>query len=293
MSEKNSENGGELKTEQMNVRVSEETKEIVRREAESRYGSTKKMGQTLNEIVSEWAGTDNAKVLDKLDSLEEMLQGSASENTHTTKSSKTTGVDEDLLEAIEDGEVDPEEYDLSQLKGEDATLVRDGIIAVLRHDGEQTYTKKEVQTLIESEVGYSVNAARNKRDLVLREMVDVSPDIRTELEQALRDEFDAELWYPVNGNSEWYVSRDLDSPQHTWVSKYSTSVQKYLGFELRGEGYALEEQADVVQDIQRSQLSANEETALDDRDLHKVFRIQTVAIALGYMDSRTVSVEQI
>jgi len=293
MSGKNSENGGELLTEQMNLRVNEETKEIIQREAESRYGSTKKMGQTLNEIVSEWAGTDNAKVLDKLDSLEEMLQGSASENTHTTKSSISSGVDEDLLEAIESGTVNPEEYDLTQLKGEDATLVRDAIIAVLRHDGEQTYTKKEIQTLVESEVGYSVNAARNKRDLVINEMVNVSPDIRSDLEQALREEFEEDLWKPVNGNKEWYVSRDLDSPQHTWVSKYSTSIQKYLGFELKGEGYALPEQAETVEQIQESQISFNEEAAIESGDLHKVFRIQTVAIALGFLDIRTVSVEQI
>lgn len=293
MSGKNSENEGELKTEQMNVRVSEETKKIVRREAESRYGSTKKMGQTLDEMVSEWAGTDNAKVLDKLDSLEKMIQQGASENTHTEGSTYSTGVDDDLLEAIESGIVDPNEYDLTQLKGEDATLVRDAIFSVLRHDGEQTYSKKEVQTLIESEVGYSINAARNKRDLVLNEMVDVSPDIRSDLEQALRDEFENDLWKPVNGNKEWYVSRDLDSPQHTWVSKYSTSIQKYLGFELKEEGYALPEQAETVEQIQESQIYFNEAAAIESGDLHKVFRIQTVAIALGFLDSRTVSVEQI
>ena len=199
----------ESKKKQMNLRVHQDTHSIVEEEAMKRYGSKKKMGQTYDEIVREWAGDEDTEVLQRLKKIEEMLESGVSPSTHTGGSSTTqTGVDDDLLEAIESGTVDPDEFDLSQLKGEDSSLVVDAIFGVLRHRGERTYTKKEVGAIIEDEIGYSVNSARQKRDKVLREMEEMTPDIDDEIETALREEFEADLWTPVNGNSEWTVPQD-------------------------------------------------------------------------------------
>jgi len=296
MTEKNSvedETRTESKRVQMNLNVSPETKEMIREEAKTRYGSEKKMGHALDEMAEEWAGTDDSEMKDMVSALYDEIVEGGTKSTHTGGTTHSTGVDDDLLNAIESGEVNREEYDLTQLKGESGTLVRDAILGVLRNEGQQTYSKKEIQTLVETELGYSINAARNKRDAVLAEMVDVNPDISDEIEQALRNEFEADLWKPINGNSEWAVSRDLDSPIQTWLNKYS-SMDDYLPLSLKGgEGYALPEQADKFDDIQQSQLSFAEEDAIEDGDLHLVYRIQTVAMALGYMDTRTVSVDEI
>ncbi len=264
----------------MNVRVHQDTHSLIVDEAEKRYGSRKKMGQALDEIVREWAGNEDTEVLQRLENIEEMLESGVSPSTHTGGSSTIqTGVDEDLLEAIESGTVDPDEFNLAQLKGEDSSLVVDAIIGVLRHRGERTYSKKDVGAIIEDEIGYSVNAARQKRDKVLREMVDMTPDIDDEIETALRDEFNEDLWYNKNGNGEWTVPKKSSNPIQTWLNKYG-SLDDFLPETISGEGYVLPERKDEIEGIRKSQLNHLMKKALEDGDTHKAYGLQVVSDAL-------------
>jgi hypothetical protein len=194
------------------------------------------MGQVLDEIVEEWMGTDDSEIKEQLDRIENKLGESDGNNSHTHTSENK--VDSELKEKVENREeIDPDRWDLTVFKG-DTEMVVDAGIGVLKHQKEDTETisKKDVMNMVQSQFDYSINAARQKRDLILDELGPVF-----ELDGVLDELIDMEIIENLNkktkGNSEHYGKEDEYRGQYKNLNDYLEMNLEFNAYVINQDKY--------------------------------------------------------
>lgn len=151
-----------------NLRVLESTADALEEMAKSRYGSKMKQGQVVDDLVAMYG---DETMLGLIEDIHEATVGgsarSGSASTHTSKSDSASTKSRDgpvgeLEDLASDGEaIDPEEHDLSVLKGVRGVDRAGIVVAALKGTGSSCWPKGEITDFVQRNLKMSRNGARN------------------------------------------------------------------------------------------------------------------------------------
>ena len=151
-----------------NLRVLESTAEALEEMAKSRYGSKMKQGQVVDDLVAMYGDETMIGLIEEIH--DATVGGSARSGSASTHTSETESASEksrdgpvgELEDLASDGEaIDPEEHDLSVLKGVRGVDRAGIVVAALKGTGESCWSKGEITDFVQRNLKMSRNGARN------------------------------------------------------------------------------------------------------------------------------------
>ena len=227
-------------------------KELLPNLAKSQYGSTEKQGQIVEDILDYYVSldADNNDVVAMIEDIHAAVVGARTTHPPTSDDVVDGGdnfgdeVSELLRKAKEGEPIDPDEHDLSVIKG-GSGIDRASIVAQAVLTTPTTLDIASIKEFCRREVGYSPNRAR-----------DLSEEVMWELEDLLYDPVPGRDWVKEQ------VEEDIRQDRHNareggegmsksmYRREYAKSVEAYAGAraDLPQEGPYVDEQeaADAV-----------------------------------------------
>lgn len=213
---------------QKNLRLDEEYHEKLENMAEEMFNSKKKQGQVVERLIDLHQGEDMLGMIEDIHT--EIVESESAHTQSNTDSEPDSTVDSKLVEKVENREaIDPTEWDLTVFKGDTEMVVNAGI-SVLKHEKGDTDTisKKEVMNIVQSQFDYSINAARQKRDLILDEIGTVLPTDGI-LDKLVEQEIEVGLNKKPNGNKDHFGKPNEFREQYKSLSDY---IETDVGFDV-------------------------------------------------------------
>jgi len=232
---------------QKNLRLDEEYHEKLEKMALEMFNSKKKQGQVVERLIDLHSDTDMIGMIEDIHS--EVVESNKT-HTQSTEVDDTDDVPSELREKVENREpVDPDEFDFSVFKGDTEMVVNAGI-SILKHKNPDKITKKQVMKLVQKEFGYSVNAARQKRDMILDELRVYDDDV---LEKLMDDELRHDLHKNKNG-SQSISAPPSDEPKKSFRNKYR-NLKQYTATEIDFDSMKYSINPDKTRDVLCTMLS--------------------------------------
>lgn len=178
---------------QKNLRLGKEYHNQLEELAEEWFNSSKKQGQVVEKLLDIHGDNDMKGMIQDIHE-QVVVQSDENNRTHTNKvSDESNGSDEvsEMIELAEDNKkINPEEYDLTKIKGK-RDIDRVSIIeSVVQSEFEKfSFNQSDVRDLIIEEAGYQYNGANQLAKSVVSRMAEL-PDMDAKLE-SMSDRFDS------------------------------------------------------------------------------------------------------
>ncbi|MCL9814398.1 hypothetical protein [Natranaeroarchaeum aerophilus] len=178
------------------VRISEEKAEQLENLAESWYGSSYKQGQVVDDLIDTVSEEEGGKLMQMIEDIHNVTVSGkdgfslySGENTEN-ENSETSNVREEhpeLQEKAGDEPINPDEYDLSCIKGTSGIDVPDVVYSVLMHTHETDVIKRDdILDILTDDIGYAKSSSYTKCNAVFEELVEI-PSLKDAIDKHTTD----------------------------------------------------------------------------------------------------------
>jgi hypothetical protein len=212
---------------QKNVNVLPETADRLEELAKSRYGSGKKQGHVVDNLVLSHSEGDVLQMVTEIhsalcvDRKTAHTQGK-SKKVELEQDTRLTPVEELEEQAQTEGQLDVNSVDLSLIKGARGVNKAEIVLAAMRGTGETHWTNSEIVDFVIEHAGYSYNGALSLRKEVTALMTE---NLLSGMDDWVRDRVDFEIY------EEWHSATGPGSDslsENKYRKKYNGSLASYL-----------------------------------------------------------------